>query len=156
MERVKPKTQGKIKLYLDHEGTKASKATISRDLREMGYEHIKGVGYFLKPEEKTNRNQQMLASTFQLYGKEVIADFDTIAIRTRPGFARSLSALAQEAYRESIFGGITGDDIAVIVVDRKQKQSIVDVAPRSWRPTPPFDPNEASVLSEATCCLCRF
>jgi len=98
-------------------GIRASQATLSRDLREMGI--VKSaMGYIHEPSylylpTPTAR----LADTLQRDVFEIKAAHSLVVLRTRPGAAQSVGAVFDAHLPKGVAGTLAGDDTIFLAVD---------------------------------------
>ena len=98
-------------------GIRASQATLSRDLREMGivksamgYIHEPSFLYLPTPSAR-------LADTLQRDVFEIKAAHSLVVLRTRPGAAQAVGAVFDAQLPPGIAGTLAGDDTIFLAVD---------------------------------------
>lgn len=98
-------------------GIRASQATLSRDLREMGI--VKGaMGYIHEPSYLyIPSSTARLADSLQRDVFEIRAAHAIVVLRTRPGAAQAVGAVFDADLPEGVVGTLAGDDTIFLAVD---------------------------------------
>jgi len=98
-------------------GIRASQATLSRDLREMGI--VKGaMGYIHEPSFLYMPSPAArLAESLQRDVFEIRAAHAIVVLRTRPGAAQAVGAVFDADLPEGVVGTLAGDDTIFLAVD---------------------------------------
>jgi len=98
-------------------GIRASQATLSRDLREMGifksamgYIHEPSFLYLPTPSAR-------LADTLQRDVFEIRSAHSIVVLRTRPGAAQAVGAVFDADLPEGVVGTLAGDDTIFLAID---------------------------------------
>lgn len=118
------RTQIELKDKLKKKGFDASSATISRDLKELGYVRVPiadGSYRVVKAESSAERIDLFL----KLGITEIISVNNIIIIKTRPGNANSVGGAIDRAQIGGILGTVAGDDTIFAITKNKTTASIV-------------------------------
>ena len=115
--------QASLRLALRKRGIRATQATISRDLRDLGLAkaRIEGGGYAYTPvasgspsAETINKRLKVMFANFVMGVKDAS---HLVLIKTSPGNANGVASLLDSLERPEILGTIAGDDTILVVVD---------------------------------------
>ena len=97
-------------------GIKATQATLSRDLRDLGIvkRHVPGKGYSYV---FTNNDPGRMAVASGAGGIDTVEFLGTsCVIRTRPGYANFIASMIDSARLREVAGTIAGDDTILLVL----------------------------------------
>ncbi len=122
LERGDVHTQTELRRRLGKKGIGASQATISRNLKELGYSRVPiGDGsYRLVKVESRDEHVEIL---FKLGLEEMIQVGNFIVIRTRPGNAQAVAGAIDRTHVEGIIGTVAGDDTIFAIT---KNESVAD------------------------------
>jgi len=102
-------SQIELKKRLEKKGSYASQATISRDLKELGYARAPiGDGSYCLV--KVKGGDEHIDLLFKLGLEELIWVGNFIVIKTRPGNAQAVAGAIDRTPVEGILGTVAGDD----------------------------------------------
>ncbi len=121
--------QGLILREMRKRGIRTTQATISRDLREMGYVKVRigpGASRYevFDPSAKGGLLERLkvLFRSFVLYIK---GTGQLLLVKTSPGNANGVASLIDSLRKEEILGTIAGDDtVLVVAAGEKQRKDI--------------------------------
>ena len=122
--------QHHVQEELARRGIDITQATVSRDLREMGFVKTRlGNGtyryeLFEKPSE--NSLWSRLQIMFKNFVTDVIGTENLVLVKTSPGNANGIASLIDGLKRREILGTVAGDDTILIVVDQKGHRRSVE------------------------------
>ncbi len=125
LQKMSGTTHEDIKDFLDKVGIKASQATISRDLREMGVVKIplngsKAFYRLHEPVEEFNRTISNYLISFEAVG-------NLLVIKTTSGSAPGFCVILDNQKWDEIAGTVAGDDtILVILRNKTDAASVID------------------------------
>ena len=127
-------TQTELVEKLNKLGYKATQATISRDIKELGLVKVPAgdqrYRYASPPEHKISNVYGRLRRMFQ---DSVVGFEDSenlILIRTLPGTAHAVASCIDNIGWKEIIGTVAGDDTVLIVV--KPKHAVKNVMENFW------------------------
>jgi len=110
-------------------GMRATQATISRDLRDLGLAkaRIEGGGYAYTPEAYGTPSSETIEKRLKvMFANFVTGVKDTshlVLIKTSPGNANGVASLLDTLDRPEILGTIAGDDTVLVVVDTDARRA---------------------------------
>jgi transcriptional regulator of arginine metabolism len=108
---------------------RATQATISRDLRDLGLAkaRIEGGGYAYTPEASGTPSPETVEKRLKvMFANFVTGVKDTshlVLIKTSPGNANGVASLLDSLDRPEILGTIAGDDTVLVVVDTDARRA---------------------------------
>jgi transcriptional regulator of arginine metabolism len=130
-------TQDEIVRELAATGVKATQATVSRDLDDIGAvrRHERGRITYALPE----RNGPPAGFGQRVFGelvRDVIPSGNLVVIRTFPGMAPTVAAVLDSSHVNGIVGTVAGDDTVLVVADestggKKLAKRIAGIGTRS-------------------------
>jgi transcriptional regulator of arginine metabolism len=102
-------SQIELRKKLKEKGIDTTQATISRDLKDLGYSRapVGDGSYCLVKVEGRDEHIEIL---FKLGLEEIIQVENFIVIKTRPGNAQSVAGAIDRTHVEGILGTVAGDD----------------------------------------------
>jgi len=102
-------TQTELRRRLGKKGIRASQATISRDLKELGYSRVPiGDGSYRLV--KVESRDEHVEIHFKLGLEEMVQVGNFVVIKTRPGNAQAVAGAMDRTHVEGIIGTVAGDD----------------------------------------------
>ena len=115
VRKRKLRTQQELVAALRDKGFKATQATVSRDITEMGLVKVRHQGaqvYALPSSEEVveQSGEQRLAELLQDLPVDVRESGTLLVIRAVPGTAHAIAAALDRARWEDVLGTIAGDD----------------------------------------------
>lgn len=119
--------QDELAILLREAGFKATQATISRDIKELGLIKVStGTGYrYVVAESKEDK---IANKRFNLFKDSVISvktSQNIVVIKTLEGSANTAAALLDSLSIDEIMGTVAGDDTILIVVDKVENADYV-------------------------------
>jgi transcriptional regulator of arginine metabolism len=131
--RQKPlASHAEILRALAKRGLKTTQATVSRDIRELGF--VKAASgphssrYEPLPEGGDARHEERLRIAFRTFVTGIRGTAQLVLIKTTPGNAAGVAGLVDRLDRPEILGTVAGDDTILVVVDREEhRKKIEDV-----------------------------
>ncbi len=115
ISRENVQSQEELQAKVGDLGIRATQATLSRDLRELGIvkRHVPGKGYsYVLPNDDPGRT----AASSMAGGVDSIEFLGTFCvIRTRPGYANFLASMIDSANLREVAGTIAGDDTLLLI-----------------------------------------
>ncbi len=126
--------QDRLGALLRARGVKATQATISRDLRELGV--VKGPGGYQMPAAPTRKRLRGLAATGALervvrqYVVSVEESLAMVVMRTGPGHAQVVALELDRTPPVGVVGTIAGDDTMFLAVKSESDRGAVASAMR--------------------------
>jgi len=122
--------QHHLQTELARRGIDTTQATISRDLRDMGYVKVQldHGAYRYDLFEKTTEDfiWRRLKILFKNFVTDVKSTENLVLVKTSPGNANGVASLIDGLRREEILGTIAGDDTILIVADTKENGKSVE------------------------------
>ncbi|MGQ0629040.1 MAG: arginine repressor [Phycisphaerales bacterium] len=128
-------SQEQLLALLQRRGVKATQATVSRDLRELGY--FKGpLGYALLPAGESGplgglRLGSALAEAVKLFLVTAVDAGSMVVLKTRPGNASPLAIAIDKAGLPGALGTIAGDDTIFLAAANVGKARAIARAARA-------------------------
>lgn len=113
-------TQEELLAELTQQGIKATQATLSRDLREMGVTKVpKGLFKFAYkiPVDEIPSTEQDLKAKFSNFVKEIKHTNNFIIIKTPPGEAMGVARVIDNAKFQGFLGTVAGDDTILVIIN---------------------------------------
>jgi transcriptional regulator of arginine metabolism len=109
------RTQQELVSALQEKGYRATQATVSRDITEMGLVKVryKGTGVYALPSAEAvveQSGEQRLAELLQDLPIDVRESGSLLVIRAVPGTAHAIAAALDRARWDDVLGTIAGDD----------------------------------------------
>lgn len=106
---------------LKKRGITATQATISRDLREMGYVRVSlgpGVVRYENMEHPTRGGLwERLRLLFETFVVDICSTGNLLLVKTSPGNANGVASLIDALRKPEILGTVAGDDTILVVID---------------------------------------
>lgn len=131
LERPLANQAGILKAMI-RKGFRTTQATVSRDLRAMGF--IKGAAgprssrYGQIPQGPDVRQDERLRIGFKTFVTGIRGTAQLVLVKTTPGNAAGVAVLIDRLERPEILGTVAGDDTILVVVDREEhRKKIEDV-----------------------------
>ncbi len=116
-------TQAQLVAALAENGCRATQATVSRDIREMGIRKgIDGTGnarYLLPSPGEIGDAEAALMAALKQARAVIRAAGNLVVVRGEPGTAPGLGRAADELADDNIVGTVAGDDTLLLVVVNK-------------------------------------
>ena len=105
---------------LNEMGISATQATVSRDLRQMGYVKVTlgpgKVRYESLDEAPSGELLKRLQVLFENFVTEITGTGNLLLVKTSPGNANGVASLVDRLRRPEILGTIAGDDTVLIIL----------------------------------------
>ena len=121
-------TQEKLAERLNAAGYKATQATVSRDIKELGLIKVSGKSgrncYAEAPRE-SSRDADRYAKILKETVQDIRAAENLIVIHTLSGCASAAAEVIDNVAPESVVGTLAGDNTIFIAVDRKENVDAV-------------------------------
>ncbi len=114
-------SQEKLAELLGRHGIKATQATISRDLREIGA--VKGPDGYVLPVLNPTGNELGLERALRGFVKNVDRGATLVVIRTGPGHAQLVALELDRSPPQGIIGTIAGDD-TIFIATRSERAAV--------------------------------
>lgn len=116
--------QGQLVELLDGEGIRATQATVSRDLDDLGAIKVRGAGgesVYAIPELPKDQvaPEDHLRRVFGDWVVDVAHSQNLVVLRTPPGSAHVVAAAIDRSDRTEILGTVAGDDTLMVVVEEQ-------------------------------------
>ncbi len=102
-------SQGRLLELLAASGVRATQATLSRDLRELGLVKVRGV-YSGSLERDHTADAEALRRTVKQFVLAIGVSGNILMIRTAPGNAHTVGVVLDSARLPEILGTVAGDD----------------------------------------------
>jgi transcriptional regulator of arginine metabolism len=114
-------SQGHLVDLLAGEGIRATQATVSRDLDDLGAIKVRGVGgeaVYAIPELPVDQRapEDHLRRVFGDWVVEVAHSGNLVVLRTPPGSAHVVGSALDRAGMAEVLGTVAGDDTLIVVV----------------------------------------
>jgi transcriptional regulator of arginine metabolism len=122
LEKGDVHTQAELKDKLKSKDFDTSSATISRDLKELGYIRIPIADGSYRV-VKSESSAEPIDLLFKLGIMEIIPVNNIIIIKTKPGNAHAVGGTIDRSQFEGILGTIAGDD-TILAITRNNKAAI--------------------------------
>jgi len=120
-------TQADLKDKLKEKGFDISPATISRDLKKLGYIRVPIADGSYRV-VKAESNVEQIDLLLRLGITEIIPVDNIIIIKTRPGNAHAVGGTIDRAQIDGIMGTVAGDDtIFAITKNKKTTEKVVKI-----------------------------
>jgi transcriptional regulator of arginine metabolism len=124
--------QAEIRKALMKKGIRTTQATVSRDLRDLGFvKAAAGPGssrYERIPPDADPRLEERLRVAFRTFVTGIRGTAQMVLVKTTPGNAAGVAGLIDGLGRSEILGTVAGDDTILVVVDREEhRKKIEDV-----------------------------
>ncbi len=128
--RTDARDQSLILREMRKRGIRTTQATISRDLREMGYVKVQiGPGasrYEVFDPSARGGLRERLKVLFRSFVVEIQGTGQLLLVKTSPGNANGVASLIDSLRKEEILGTIAGDDTLLIVAASEEKRKDVE------------------------------
>lgn len=99
-------------------GFKCSQATVSRDLKALGYIKPKGADRYIQDQDsELQQKKKRLARAVRETVQAVHPSPVPLAIRTAAGHAGSVAVRIEEVFADEVFGTIAGGGVAIIIAN---------------------------------------
>lgn len=112
--------QEELQTLLLESGIKATQATLSRDLRELGIvkAHMAGGGYcYTLPSQHKAASELATGRRFSIETIKSVEFSDNQAIiKTYPGFAGAVASVIDSNVHNGIMGTLAGDDVVLLIM----------------------------------------
>ena len=123
------RTQDELCLQLDAFGFKATQATVSRDIKELGLVKVPGPGddyhYAMANEAQTVGVQERLEKVCRDIVTACACSDNLVVVRTLPGNAQALAILLDNVGWQEVMGTIAGDDTVFMAVRQRAGAELV-------------------------------
>lgn len=106
-------------MQLERAGIRATQATISRDLRELGA--VKGPSGYELPTDQQRRDGAGLGRALQAYLLSAKATGVLVVLRTGAGHAQIVALELDRTPPEGVLGNIAGDDTIFVATTSEQR-----------------------------------
>ncbi len=113
-------TQEEIVTRLANKGFKATQATISRDLDDVGAvrRHENGHTVYALP-ERNGPPAGFGKRVFTELVKDIATSSNLVVVRTFPGMAPTVAAVLDQSEIAGVLGTVAGDDTVLVVADER-------------------------------------
>jgi transcriptional regulator of arginine metabolism len=123
-------TQHDLLAALSAEGCRATQATVSRDIRELGLEKTRDqLGrprYILPQDRRRTEPREALAAVLSTFGRRAVAAQNIVVVQSELGSAPAIARALDRLEHPLIVGTLAGDDTClVITADRSGATSLV-------------------------------
>jgi transcriptional regulator of arginine metabolism len=112
--------QHHLQMELARRGIDTTQATVSRDLRDMGYVKIRlesgAYRYELLDRNPRGALQSRLRIMFKNFVTDVCGSGNLVLVKTAPGNANGVASLIDGLKHPRILGTVSGDDTIIVVV----------------------------------------
>lgn len=155
-------SQNELAVLLRAAGYRATQATVSRDLEELGVVRVRRGGhivYELASQEPGLRPADLLGRTLAVSVLSVETSGNLIVVHTPPGHAQMVALAIDQSARSGIVGTVAGDDTILVVVREGFRPADIEGDLRSLAglpqaaappaPTPPGTPSSRAPRNEA-------
>lgn len=116
LDRGPVESQEMLQSQLAHFGIKASQATLSRDLRELGI--VKGaMGYMLDSARLASAHGSRLEEALKREVFQVSEAHSMVVLRTRPGAAQAVGAAFDMDLPSDVVASLAGDDTVFLAIE---------------------------------------
>jgi transcriptional regulator of arginine metabolism len=124
IERHQVASQAVLVELLAQQGVRATQATVSRDLEELGAVKVRagsGEAVYAIPELPGKRvsPDDHLRRVLGDWAVEVAASANLVVVRTPPGSAHVVASALDRSGLEEIVGTVAGDDTVLVVADER-------------------------------------
>lgn len=129
LEEGEFETQEALADVLKDMGYNASQATVSRDLDFLEITSDPKTGFYsLSLEAKEKLSRDRLSRTARDDIRDILQPVHYFAVRTRPGFSKSMAVLIEESDPRRVLGTIAGDDMVLVFTkDEKTSEQVANV-----------------------------
>jgi transcriptional regulator of arginine metabolism len=121
--------QSHLQTELARRGIDTTQATISRDLRDLGYVRVRlesgAYRYDLFDKTSEESLRVRLRILFQNFVTDVKGTENMVMIKTSPGNANGVASLIDGLRRADILGTVAGDDTVLVIIDPKENRGSV-------------------------------
>ena len=122
-------TQHDLLAALSAEGCRATQATVSRDIRELGLEQTRDqLGrprYVLPQDGRRTEPREALAAVLSTFGRRAVAAQNIVVVQSELGSAPAIARALDRLEHPLIVGTLAGDDTClVIAADRTGASSL--------------------------------
>jgi transcriptional regulator of arginine metabolism len=130
-------TQAEVLRALVQKGFRTTQATVSRDLRELGF--VKAAAgphssrYEPRPQGSDAKQDERLRVAFKTFVTGIRGTAMLILVKTTPGNAAGVAGLVDRIERPEILGTVAGDDTILVIVDREEHRKRVEDVFRTLR-----------------------
>lgn len=114
-------SQEKLSELLGRYGIKATQATISRDLRELGA--VKGPDGYVLPVLTSSSNELGLERALRGFVKNVDRGATMVVLKTGPGHAQVVALELDRSPPQGVIGTIAGDD-TIFLATRSERAAV--------------------------------
>jgi transcriptional regulator of arginine metabolism len=115
---------------LARRGVRTTQATVSRDLREMGFVKAAAGPHASRYEPLAQgsdaKQEERLRIAFRTFVTGIRGTAQMILVKTTPGNAAGVAGLVDRLERPEILGTVAGDDTILVVVDREEHRKNVE------------------------------
>lgn len=110
-------SQEELRRHLDSKGIKATQATISRDLKDLGLVKRAGDGAYVRPgiERSSPATGEQLRKAVAAQVRNLERVGNLVVLRTDPGQAQGVAILMDRAQLPEVVGTIAGDDTILVI-----------------------------------------
>ena len=106
---------------LGERGISTTQATISRDLREMGFVKVSLGPGMVRYESMDNPDigglQARLRILFETFVIDICSTGNLLLVKTTPGNANGVASLIDTLRKQEIMGTVAGDDTILVIID---------------------------------------
>jgi transcriptional regulator of arginine metabolism len=112
-------TQHDLLAALSAEGCRATQATVSRDIRELGLEKTRDqLGrprYVLPQDGRRTEPREALAAVLSTFGRQAVAAQNIVVVQSELGSAPAIARALDRLEHPLIVGTLAGDDTCLVI-----------------------------------------
>lgn len=117
-------TQHDLLAALAGEGCRATQATVSRDIRELGLEkthdQLGRPRYVLAPDGRRAHPREALASVLSQFGRRAQAAQNVVVVQSELGSAPAIARALDRLEHPLVVGTLAGDDTCLVIAADKR------------------------------------
>ena len=116
-------TQEELTAYLNRAGYKATQATVSRDIKDLGLVKttFDGKNYRYSAVSDENKPEEKILNLFKSSVISIVPSFNLVVIKTLSGSANTAALFVDSLKEPFVLGTVAGDDTILIVVSELEK-----------------------------------
>jgi transcriptional regulator of arginine metabolism len=130
LEQMEISSQTQLATILERQGIRATQATVSRDLEELGAVKVRvpgGETVYAIPEQPKDRiaPEEILKRAFSEWVVEVAHSGNVVVLRTPPGSAHVVASALDRSGLNGVLGTVAGDDTLFVLVSERAEARTV-------------------------------